>query len=76
MLLQMSFADLNLDGKLDVLLPVCHDGLACSSPALYFARASEMFDAGKNFEFERVDFDAGNFTFDMKPGRGYYHPYR
>ena len=65
-----------MNGKLDVLVPVCIDGPACHNPAFYFGVAKEMFYQLKTFKFERVAFDSGNFTFDIKPGHAFNHPYK
>ena len=39
---QLAFADFDLDGQLDLIFPVCHDGTTCANSTIYFSSASKL----------------------------------
>lgn len=61
---QLAFADFDLDGNLDLVLPICHDGKTCANSSLYFATVLDIFH-GKNSQdiFKLMTVDLRNFRF-------------
>jgi integrin alpha FG-GAP repeat containing protein 1 len=45
---QLAFSDFDLDGKLDLVFPVCHDGKDCSNSTMYFTTTKKLWFANKD----------------------------
>ena len=71
---QIVFADFDMGGHLDALVPACSDGPACLMPKLLMAKAMDMFQAGDDFDFQTIEFDPGHLGFDFGTAND-AHPY-
>lgn len=64
---QLAFADFDLDGQLDLIFPVCHDGTTCANSTIYFSSASKLMQAEvddtKIFKPMTVDLRSYRFYF-------------
>ena len=40
---QLAFADFDLDGQLDLIFPVCHDGKDCANSTIYFCSTNDLW---------------------------------
>ena len=69
---QVSFADINLDGVLDALVPVCYDGIKCANSSVLTAPVSEF--STNNRPFEPVNVLFGNWRLDMLSDADIYSP--
>jgi len=63
---QLAFADFDLDGQLDLIFPVCHDGTECANSTIYFSTAKELWKADDTFNFTAM-------TVDLRAYRFYFH---
>ena len=64
-LVKIVFADFDMDGHLEALVPACEDGPTCRLPKLLMAKVTDMFQAGDDFDFETLDFDHESLGFDF-----------
>lgn len=76
---QLAFADFNLDGELDLLFPVCHDGKdECVNTTIYFASTLKLWLAQEDdqhvFEAMTVDLRTKRFHFADDPLYGALAP--
>lgn len=60
---QLAFADFDLDGNLDLVLPICHDGKACANSSLYFATVHDIWHSSDEAIFKLMTADLRNFRF-------------
>jgi integrin alpha FG-GAP repeat containing protein 1 len=59
---QAIFADCNLDGKLDLLLPICFDPL-CSNSSLMQTSLEAMWHQGEHMQWNTMSLELGPFRF-------------
>ena len=75
---QFAFADFDLDGKLDVLFPLCFDGPTCTNSTIWFAKVKDMWESEEStnsvFKQMTVDLRVQRFDFDDDPLYGALYP--
>ena len=66
---QVVFADFNLEGDLDLVLPVCFDPL-CSNSSLLQHKVKEVWEKGDKLEWKIMSLDLGDFRCTSTISRG------
>ena len=59
---QVVFADFNLEGELDLVLPVCFDPL-CTNSSLLQHTVKELWEKGAKMEWKIMSLDLGGLRF-------------
>jgi len=64
---QFAFADFNLDGKLDVVIPICPDGDSqCSDSKIFFATIENLWKKPSVDAFKEMTIDLRTHRFDFE----------
>ena len=68
----MVFADFNLAGELDLVLPVCFDRL-CSNSSMLQHTVKEVWEKGDKLEWKIMSLYLGDYRFCWNLGRSFVH---